>query len=195
MLKKLTAFGLSLSCLVGANLAQADWELDNEKSQLSFVSIKNDNIAEAHHFTQLNGQLSEQGELNIEIDLTSAETMIPIRNERLTKFVFEAIDYPNAILTANLSEHISNIDEEGVHIIKGIDAELDFHGNKKAIKVDVLVTSTEEDVLTVSSLQPVIINSKDFAVTKGIKKLQELAKLPSIATAVPVSFTLTFSED
>ena len=45
MLKKLTAFGLSLSCLVGANLAQADWELDNEKSQLSFGSIKNDNIA------------------------------------------------------------------------------------------------------------------------------------------------------
>ncbi|MGB0944268.1 MAG: YceI family protein, partial [Marinomonas sp.] len=146
-------------------------------------------------FTQLNGQLSEQGELNIEVDLTSAETMIPIRNERLTKFVFEAIDYPNAILTADLSEHISNIDKEGVHIIKGIDAELDFHGNKKAIKVDVLVTSTEEDILTVSSLQPVIINSKDFAVTKGIKKLQELAKLPSIATAVPVTFALTFSED
>lgn len=56
MLKKLTAFSLSLSCLIGTSLAQADWELDNEKSQLSFVSIKNDSIAETHHFLDLNNK-------------------------------------------------------------------------------------------------------------------------------------------
>ena len=195
MLKTFATLGLSLSCLAASSLAQADWQLENDKSQLSFVSIKKGSVAEVHHFKTLSGTISDQGALSIDIDLASAETMIPIRNERLTKFVFETLNYPSAVLTADLSNQLSNIDEEGIHIIKGIEAELDFHGQKKTLKIDVLVTSLENDDLTVSSLQPVIINSKDFEVTQGIKKLQELAKLPSIATAVPVTFTLTFSED
>jgi len=195
MLKMFATLGVSLSCLAASGLTQADWQLENDKSQLSFVSIKKGSVAEAHHFKTLSGKVSDQGALSIDIDLASAETMIPIRNERLTKFVFETLNYPSAVLTADLSNQLSNIDEEGIHIIKGIEAELDFHGQKKALKIDALVTRLENGDLTVSSLQPVIINSKDFKVTKGIKKLQELAKLPSIATAVPVSFTLTFSED
>lgn len=195
MLKTFATLGLSLSCFAASSLAQADWQLENDKSQLSFVSIKKGSVAEVHHFKTLSGTISDQGALSIDIDLASAETMIPIRNERLTKFVFETLNYPSAVLTADLSNQLSNIDEESIHIIKGIEAELDFHGQKKALKIDVLVTRLENDDLTVSSLQPVIINSKDFEVTQGIKKLQELATLPSIATAVPVTFTLTFSED
>ena len=195
MLKTFATLGLSLSCLAASSLAQADWQLENDKSQLSFVSIKKGSVAEVHHFKTLSGKVSDQGTLSIDIDLASAETMIPIRNERLTKFVFETLNYASAVLTADLSNQLSNIDEEGIHIIKGIEAELDFHGQKKALKIDVLVTRLENGDLTVSSLQPVIINSKDFEITQGIKKLQELAKLPSIATAVPVSFTLTFSDN
>ena len=76
MLKAFATLGLSLSCLVSANLAHADWQLANDKSQLSFVSIKKGSVAEAHHFTQLKGQLSDQGELSINVDLTSAETEV-----------------------------------------------------------------------------------------------------------------------
>ncbi|MEI8617757.1 YceI family protein [Pseudoalteromonas sp. B193] len=79
----------------------------------------------------------------------------------------------------------------GQYVLKGIKAELDFHGNKKPLAIDVLVNSTQSGDLTVSSLTPIIINSDDFGVTEGVKKLQELAGLPSIATAVPVTFAIT----
>ena len=192
MLKTFATLGLSLSCLATANLAQADWQLDNDKSQLSFVSIKKGSVAESHHFTKLEGKLTKQGALNIEVYLASAETFIPIRNERLTKFVFETVTFPKAVLTAKLTKQLATISSPGVFLLKGIDAQLNFHGHNKGLKIDVMVTRLKNGDLSVSSLSPVIIKGNDFTVIEGIKKLQELAKLPSVATAVPVTFALTF---
>ena len=97
MFKTLAVAGLSLSCLLVSGVASANWQLLNDKSQLSFVSIKKNSIAEASHFTQLSGQLSEQGQFSVNVDLTSAETFIPIRNERLSKILFESDTFANAV--------------------------------------------------------------------------------------------------
>lgn len=194
MFKTLAIAGLSLSSVVMSNAAHADWQLVNDKSQLSFVSIKKDAIAEAHHFTNIEGKLSERGTFSVNVDLTSAETLIPIRNERLTQFVFEAAKFPSAILTADLSAQLNTIKQPGQYVLKDLDAELDFHGNKKPLKINVLVSSAENGDLSVSSFSPVIVNSEDFGVTEGVKKLQQLAGLPSVATAVPVTFALTLKK-
>jgi len=192
MLKTFATIGLSLSCLAAANLAFADWQLVNDKSQLSFVSIKKGSVAESHQFTQLGGQLSDQGALTINVNLASAETLIPIRNERLTKFVFETVTFPQAVLTANLKEQLADIKTPGTRLLKGIDAKLNFHGHDKALKIDVMVTRLKNGDLSVASLSPVIIKGKDFSIIEGIETLQKLAGLPSIATAIPVTFALTF---
>ncbi len=194
MFKTLAIIGLSLSSVALSNAAHADWQLVNDKSQLSFVSIKKDSIAEAHHFTNLEGTLSDSGAFSLNIDLTSAETLIPIRNERLTQFVFEAAKFPHAVLTADLKKQLSNIKKPGQHVLKEVDAQLDFHGNKKPLKINVLVSSAENGDLSVSSFTPVIVNSQDFGVTEGVKKLQQLAGLPAVATAVPVTFALTLKK-
>lgn len=192
MLKTFATIGLSLSCLATANLALADWQLVNDKSQLSFVSIKKGSVAESHQFTQLGGQLSDQGTLTINVNLASAETLIPIRNKRLTKFVFETVKFPQAVLTANLKEQLADITSPGTYLLKGLDAKLNFHGHDNALKIDVMVTRLNNGDLSVSSLSPVIIKGKDFSIIEGIETLQKLAGLPSIATAIPVTFALTF---
>jgi polyisoprenoid-binding protein YceI len=194
MFKALAITGLSLSSLFMSNFTCANWQLDNDKSQISFVSIKKDTIAEAHHFTAIEGKLSDEGEFNIHIDLASAETFIPIRNQRLTSLLFEVNTFPKAVLTANLKKSLSTIKKPGSYVLKGISAELDFHGNKKSLIIDVLVNSNKSGDLTLASFTPVIINSGDFGVTEGVKQLQELAGLPSIATAIPVSFALTLKK-
>jgi polyisoprenoid-binding protein YceI len=194
MFKMLAIAGLSLSSLAISNVAQADWQLVNDKSQLSFVSIKKNTVAEAHHFTKLKGTLSDEGTFRVNIDLTSAETLIPIRNERLATLLFEADTFPNAVLIANLSKELDRIKKSGQHVLKDIKAELDFHGNKKPLNIDVLVTTLDNGDLTVSSFMPIIINSADFEVTDGVMQLQKLAGLPSIATAIPVTFALTLKK-
>jgi len=50
------------------------------------------------------------------------------------------------------------------------------------------------DKLLAASTTPIIINAADFKMEEGVAKLQALAKLPSVATAVPVSFILSFTK-
>ncbi|WP_304635557.1 YceI family protein [Pseudoalteromonas sp.] len=194
MFKSLAITALSLSSLFVAPLASANWQVNNEQSNVSFVSIKKNAIAEAHHFKNVSGTLNEQGQFKLMIDLTSVETLIPIRNERMTKLLFETAQFPNAVLTADLSQALSKL-VPGQHVLKGLKAELDFHGNKKELTLDVLANISPTGDVTVSSFTPVIINAADFKVTEGIAELQKLAGLPSIATAVPVTFSLTLDKE
>ena len=194
MFKSLAIAAFSLSSILVAPLASANWQVNNEQSNVSFVSIKKNSIAEAHHFKNVSGTLNEQGQFKLMIDLTSVETLIPIRNERMTKLLFETAKFPNAVLTADLSKALSTL-KPGQHVLKGLKAELDFHGNKKELTIDVLANMSAKGDISASSFTPVIINASDFKVTEGISELQKLAGLPSIATAVPVTFSLTLDKE
>ena len=194
MFKSVAFAALSLSSLLVAPFASANWQVNNEQSKVSFVSIKKNSIAEAHHFKNVSGTLNEQGQFKLMIDLSSVETLIPIRNERMTKLLFETAEFPHAVLTADLSKSLLAL-KPGQHVLTGLKAELDFHGNKKELTIDVLANMSPNGDVTVSSFSPVIINADDFKVTEGIAQLQKLAGLPSIATAVPVTFSLTLDKD
>ena len=132
MFKSLAIAAFSLSSILVAPLASANWQVNNEQSNVSFVSIKKNSVAEAHHFKNVSGTLNEQGQFKLMIDLTSVETLIPIRNERMTKLLFETAKFPNAVLTADLSKALLTL-KPGQHVLKGLKAELDFHGNKKQL--------------------------------------------------------------
>lgn len=176
------AFALALS-----PLAIADKNLNNELSSVSFVSIKKGSAAEAHTFKTMTGTLSDKGELNLTIDLGSVDTKIPIRDERMKMELFETAKYPQLTLSATVDGNIA----EGE--IKPLEAEatLELHGVKQPIKVKALVTNNAGKIMAFSQ-SPVIISAATFGLEAGVKKLQEIAQLPSIATAVPVNFVLVF---
>ena len=69
--------------------ASAQWSLDLDNSQLSFVTVKAEHIAEVHSFSRLEGQIDAAGNARISIDLSSVETGIAIRNERMQSMLFE----------------------------------------------------------------------------------------------------------
>ena len=58
---------------------------------------------------------------------------------------------------------------------------------------DVQITRTGEGVI-VSTLKPLVVMADSFALTAGVEMLREVAGLPSISRAVPVSFTVVFEE-
>ena len=179
-----------LSCL--SLSASAKWQLSNEASQVNFISIKKNSIAEIHHFKQLAGSISEQGKVEFTIDLASVETNIPIRNERMQTFLFETAKYAKAMFSAQIDMALVTKIASGQSETMTISGALDLHGQKQNITTDVLVTKKSTGEVTVTSIEPIIVNAADFELVKGINKLQELAKLPSIAVAVPVTFQLTF---
>jgi len=171
-----------------SHTAFAEMTLDGGNSTISFVSVKKSIAGEVHTFNSISGSLSDAGDLRITIDLNSVDTNIEIRDQRMKELLFETLKFPKAVLTAQLGES----DTAGE--IKKINAEatLDLHGMKNTIMVEA-VAAWVGDQLLVTSLKPVIINVADFKLVAGVEKLREIASLPSIATAVPVSFVLVFN--
>ena len=79
--------------LAVSGLAHADWELRNS-SRVSYVSIKNNAIAETNVFTGVTGSVNKKGEVAISIDLSSVETQVEIRNQRMRDLFFEVPAIP-----------------------------------------------------------------------------------------------------
>jgi polyisoprenoid-binding protein YceI len=170
-----------------------DWLLDPHTSQLNFISIKKGNIAEIHDFKSLQGQYDGSGNLIVNIDLTSVDTHIPVRDERMKKYLFEVNKYATATLSASIDTEIIDAIAEGTSEEITVDATLDLHGVSKPLTIDVIITRLVGAKLSVVSAKPVVINASEFSLITGIDKLMALAKLPSISHVVPVTFYLTFN--
>ena len=83
LISKLKSIFCFVTVLFLASSAAAHWELDNNSSTLSFVTVKADHVGEVHTFDQLSGDINDDGSVQITIELASVNTLIDIRNERM----------------------------------------------------------------------------------------------------------------
>jgi polyisoprenoid-binding protein YceI len=185
-------FLITMLLLSVAGSAFAEWTLDNDDSRLNFISIKAGNIAELHQFRSFSGSLDDKGNLLVDIDLTSVDTSIEVRDGRMREFLFETDTYPSAKLTAAIDMKAVDDIDEGDSSVMTVDANLAIHGASLPLSIEVLVSRLEDDEMVVSSFKPVLVNAADIDLAAGVDKLRELAGLPSISLAVPVTFNLIF---
>ncbi|WP_105166672.1 YceI family protein [Pseudoalteromonas sp. T1lg23B] len=170
----------------------AAWQLDATQSDLSITSIKKNTIAENHHFKKLEGTLSDDGKLVFSIDLKTIETMIPIRNQRMQEMLFDISNFPKANITADLNSYLKSL-KNGVQVFKSVPVELSLHGQQQTLALDLVVNKNNQQ-LHVTPLRNVLINASDFNMVAGVEALRKIAGLDTIATAVPVTFSLVFNE-
>jgi len=187
--RQLLIFALAL---FASSHALAVWNLDSKNSSLSFVSTKAVDIAEVHGFTELAGRISDKGKAVITIGLASVETGIPIRNERMLKMLFEVEKYPLATVRSKIDMEKIGAISPGSSKRLTTELALDLHGTQVSIDAHVLVVKVDEDVLLVTTVEPIILNAGTANLTNGIEALREVASLPSIGGAVPVTFVLVF---
>ena len=181
-----------LAGLLACSQALAQWELDSERSAINFISVKNAAIAESHSFGGLVGYIGESGNVQLNIDLASVETLIPIRNERMRDMLFETATFPNATATASVDQQVLSEVAQGGTVTTEIPVQLDLHGVKAELQVPVTVFSDGGNLRVVSS-RPVVVNAADFKLAEGVEALREVAGLNTISTAVPVTLNLQFN--
>ncbi len=174
--------------------SKAGWVLDESKSEISFISIKNLSIAETHEFRNLSGTLDDEGNLEIKIPLSSVETKIPIRNERMKKMLFETSKFANALVTSKIDLSFSKGASVGEIIQRKENFSIDLHGFQQKNEAHVAVTLEKSGVVRVDSIRPILVNASSHELSGGIDALRVVAKLSSIAESVPVSFNLYFHE-
>lgn len=181
-----------LSLAVFGNAAFAQWSLDNEASTLSFVTVKADHVAEVHTFDSLSGTVNESGTVQVTIELASVNTLIPIRNERMQAMLFETGMFPRAGISANVDVASLGGLSAGEVMNHSIEFSLDLHGTAKTYTAEVQIIRLADGV-SVSTVKPILVQAGDHDLITGVEALREVAGLPSISQAVPVSFTLAFT--
>jgi polyisoprenoid-binding protein YceI len=184
-----------LALLFFALPSAASWTLDNAASQVSFVSVKAGDAGEVHRFTQISGVLADDGGASVEIQLASVDTMIPIRDDRMRELLFQTAIFPTATLTAKIDVAALRAIAPGES--RDMTATLSLRLREKNVDLpaEMIVARLGEDRLMVSSRKPVIVNAASVDLVDGIEALRQVANLPSISKAVPVSFVLTFDAD
>ena len=193
LISKLKSIFCFVAVLFLASSAAAHWELDNNSSTLSFVTVKADHVGEVHTFDQLSGDINDDGSVQITIELASVNTLIDIRNERMQNMLFETNLFPQATITGEIDlDAVAEMDA-GVSQAISVDFDLAIHGESSSYTADVLVTRTESGVLA-STVKPIIVMADTHGLVSGVEALREVAGLPSISRAVPVSFNVVFEQ-
>lgn len=173
-------------------IAYADWQLDADASSLSFTSVKNGAVVEAHRFRNLSGAVSTSGAAQLEVTLDSIDTLIPIRDERMETMLFEIESYPTATFTAAVPvTEVTQlaVGEAMAHELKG---KLSIHGARVDVSVPVSILRAGEGAFHVASVKPLLVEAGNFGLLKGIEALREIAGLEAITPVVPVSFSLVY---
>ena len=168
----------------------ADWRLTSA-SKVGYVSIKNNAIAEHNVFSGVTGSLSKKGQLKINIDLSTVETQVDIRNQRMRELFFEVTQYPQAVVTAELDvQELAQIDSGApLEIVKPFT--LSLHGVEVTAEAHLRVVAVGGRAW-VSTVRPILISAADFGLEGGVSALQKIAGLEAIAAVVPVSIDLKF---
>lgn len=180
--------------LLAALPAAAGWALDNEGSRLSFVTIKAGNVGEVHSFGQLAGTVAEDGAVEVTVALASVDTLIPIRDERMRELLFNAAVFPTATVTARVNMATFSALEPGSAANAMLDATIEINDKRLPQAIDVVARLSEHKVLVVCRA-PFVVHAAAAGYVESIERLREIAGLPSISQAVPVTFVLTFVRD
>lgn len=190
---RIVKMALALSTLISFH-ALADWQLD-QPSAIHFVTTKNTNVSEVHTFGAFDGSVSDSGQANITIGLSSVDTRIGIRDERIEKHLFEIPQFTQATFSAQIPKQVLENVKAGANQNFTLEGMLSLHGSQAKAITDVIITANKNGTVTVSSIAPMLIDSETFGLVAGVQKLREIAGLKSISNIVPLTFVLTFKQN
>ena len=173
--------------------AQANWYLDNESSRLSFISSKNGDISEVHRFLVLHGKVDRKGAAELEVELESVSSGIPLRDERMRKELFNVATFPEATIQAQLDLRPINNLANGAQLELRLPLRVTLHGKTHSYNAQLLATRLDERRFQVVTLEPVVLHAEDFDLMPGVAALRKAAGLASISLSVPVGAVLIFT--
>jgi len=185
---------LAFVLLAGTTLsAQANWYLDGESSRLSFVSTKNAHISEVQRFLVLHGKVDPKGLAEVEVELESVNSGIPLRDERMRKDLFEIQTFPEALITAQIDLRPINDLAPGAQLELRLPVTVNLHGKTQQYNAELLATRLDDRRFQVVTLEPLVINAEDFDLAPGLERLRNVAGLSAISLSVPVGAVLIFT--
>ncbi len=192
------AFALSLG---GAALA-ADplvWQINLPASSLTFNTTKAGaagvgGVTETMRFKAFKGGVDAQGRIQLDIDLTSIDSGIDIRNERLQTMFWNVAAHPSVNFSAQIKpEDVQKINASKESLALWVEGQLTMAGQTKPVKVYLQITPMNGKLM-VSTRQAIIINANDFGLNAGVEALRAIMGLNFLSSSAPVVFALELTK-
>jgi polyisoprenoid-binding protein YceI len=187
-------FAMGSTGTVMAQEASA-WQIHQPASSLTFNTTKSGaagvgGVTETMRFKSFKGGLSPKGQIELTIDLTSVDSGIAIRDERLQNMFWNVAAHPSVIFVGQLSaDDMKNIGAGKASNTVMVEGQLTMAGQAKPIKAALQVIPAQHK-LYVSTRQPIVINANDFGLNAGVEALRAIMGLNYLSTSAPVTFAL-----
>jgi len=171
----------------------AQWKSVDDQSSIAFGSVKKNTVGEVHTFEGVTGTVGENGELTINIDVSSVETNIDIRNERMAKHVFKDNGITATITGTIDMDEVKSMAVGDVNMVD-VEAKLALGGASADIEAEMLVARLADNRVLVTTANMLFVSTADLGIDEGVDMLMKLAKLPGITRAVPVTIRMVFQK-
>lgn len=197
--KTVAAVLLAQTFLSGAAVAQdnpfeSGWTLENEASNLNFLSVKKGTLMEVSSFAKLNGTIDADGNASFEVLLDSVDTGFDLRNVRMRFLMFETFMHPKATVTAKLTpEMLADLETSHIRTMT-LPFSIELHGVRQEMEAEVKVTLLDKNSVVVSTLTPIVLKLEAFDLMEGREKLEEAAEVV-IVPSTSVTFNLAFGRN
>lgn len=184
---------LSLATLVQAqdNPFDPGWVLEPEASSLRFQSVKNQSKIESSSFATITGTIEPSGLATVKILLDSVDTKVDLRNVRMRFLFFETFKFPEATITVQIDPadvtDLAQVRRKRMVLPYSIS----LHGISQTLEADLALTLIDDDLVAVSTNEPITLAVSDFALTEGLEKLQDAASV-EIVPSTTVTFDFIF---
>lgn len=182
-----------VALLLSVTASAQQYTLVAEHSGVYFMTTKARNITEVHSFKEVSGTIKE-GQAEVRVLLSSWDTNVAIRDERMTKHLLA----DDVALTASAALAVKP-DWLALKVGESSSYETTVRFSALGVQFErplvVRVSALAGDELQVNSITPVLLSTATLAINDGVATLQKLAGLSDISESVPVSFDLRFSKE
>lgn len=191
---------LLAACLAfGANPVLASsfkesWTLHEGAYSLTFATSVLGGAAEVGSFQAIDGMIAKDGSATLSVSLDSVATGDDLWDARLRFLLFESFRRPSAQITAQIDPvALAGLKERrSVEITLPITLELNDHTGSIDTKLDVALLT--DDIVSVSTVEPIQLDLSDFNLLAGLEKLEGSTGL-KIVPRTDVEFELLFSAE
>ncbi len=168
------------------------WVLQPEASSLRFQSVKNQSKIESSSFATISGEINPSGKAGVKILLDSVDTKIDLRNVRMRFLFFETFKFPEATISVQLdAADIADLAQVRRKTMV-LPYTITLHGITKALEANLALTLIDDDLVAVSTNEPITLAVADFALTDGLEKLEDAASV-EIVPSTTVTFDFIFN--
>jgi polyisoprenoid-binding protein YceI len=145
-------------------------------------------VTETMQFKRFDGGLDAEGRISLNIDLSSIDSGIGIRDERMQSMLWNVGQYPSVSFSGQIKPDALPT-KAGETVVLEVQGELTMAGQRKPI-IALLQVSVWQDRWLVGTRKPIVVKADDFGLTAGVESLRAIMGLNYLSSSVPVTFQL-----